>query len=207
MARKLDEDAKVIALVAQGMTTKEIAQVLGVGDATIRKRIASIFDRLGVKSRAAMVAKSIASGVIVVRDVSRVCNRKEDKKMHWKERGMSAKITRTHIISCGSACCRVQTSSAYPLTQLATLVAEGLTNDQIAEETCYSTATIKYWLAQAFVLLDARDRAAFVAHAYGLGIISGGTWPPEAAACRQEPTLKFQTVPVDKPFDLEVSSE
>jgi DNA-binding CsgD family transcriptional regulator len=53
----------ILELVAQGMSNKEIARLLHRSEHTIHRHMANIFDRLGVSTRAAAVAKGGMAGV------------------------------------------------------------------------------------------------------------------------------------------------
>jgi pimeloyl-ACP methyl ester carboxylesterase/DNA-binding CsgD family transcriptional regulator len=52
----------VLELVAQGMSNKEIARLMRLSEHTIHRHMANIFDRLGVFTRAAAVAKGAIGG-------------------------------------------------------------------------------------------------------------------------------------------------
>ena len=55
-------EAEVLALVAQGLSNRQIAERLVVSEHTVHRHVANIFVRLGVSSRAAAVAIAAASG-------------------------------------------------------------------------------------------------------------------------------------------------
>jgi DNA-binding NarL/FixJ family response regulator len=55
-----------------------------------------------------------------------------------------------------------------------TLVAAGLSNDEIAERLVISRATAKTHVSRALRKLDVRDRAQLVAVAYQLGLVRPG---------------------------------
>jgi DNA-binding NarL/FixJ family response regulator len=57
---------EVIALVAQGLATKEIASRLGVSEAAVKKHLAHLMARYDVPNRAALVRASIANGILLV---------------------------------------------------------------------------------------------------------------------------------------------
>ena len=54
------------------------------------------------------------------------------------------------------------------------LVAEGLTNDEIAERLVVSPLTAKTHVSRAMVKLGARDRAQLVVFAYESGLVRPG---------------------------------
>lgn len=58
--------------------------------------------------------------------------------------------------------------------ELVTLVAEGLTNDEIAERLVLSPATVRTHVSRSMTKLGARDRAQLVVFAYQSGLAPGG---------------------------------
>jgi DNA-binding NarL/FixJ family response regulator len=58
--RELD----VLVLLAEGMENKQVARALGISEATVKTHIKSIFERLGVRSRAEAVAVGMRTGII-----------------------------------------------------------------------------------------------------------------------------------------------
>ena len=61
-ARQLE----VIALVADGLPTKEIAARLGVSEAAVKKHLGHLMARYDVPNRAALVRAGIANGILRV---------------------------------------------------------------------------------------------------------------------------------------------
>jgi len=59
------------------------------------------------------------------------------------------------------------------------LVAEGLSNDEIAERLVVSPATAKTHVSRAMVKLHARDRAQLVVYAYESGLVQPGQLRPD----------------------------
>ena len=55
--------------------------------------------------------------------------------------------------------------------EVVALVAQGLTNDEIAAELVVSPATARTHVSRAMVKLDARDRAQLVVFAYQSGLV------------------------------------
>jgi DNA-binding NarL/FixJ family response regulator len=59
--------------------------------------------------------------------------------------------------------------------EVVALVAQGLTNDEIAKELVVSPATARTHVSRAMVKLHARDRAQLVVFAYQTGLVRPGT--------------------------------
>ncbi|MFV0452931.1 MAG: response regulator [Propioniciclava sp.] len=66
--------------------------------------------------------------------------------------------------------------------ELVILVAQGLTNDQIAERLFLSPLTVKTHVNRAMTKLDVRDRAQLVVAAYQSGLVRPGQRPGSAPA-------------------------
>jgi DNA-binding CsgD family transcriptional regulator len=60
-------ERQVLALVADGGTNREIADELNLSPKTVNRHVENIFDKLGVSSRAAAVAKGLQTGSIDAR--------------------------------------------------------------------------------------------------------------------------------------------
>ncbi|GAB4545201.1 MAG: hypothetical protein Kow0063_39180 [Anaerolineae bacterium] len=56
-------EREVLGLVAQGLSNKEIARALVITTNTVKRHLKSIFEKLGVHSRAAAAAKAISAGI------------------------------------------------------------------------------------------------------------------------------------------------
>lgn len=59
-----DREREVLSGVAQGETSRKIAHNLGITERTVKAHLASIFNKLGVDSRAAAVAVAIQRGML-----------------------------------------------------------------------------------------------------------------------------------------------
>lgn len=57
-------ERQVLALIADGGTNREVAEQLGLSAKTVNRHVENIFDKLGVSSRAAAVAKALKTGLI-----------------------------------------------------------------------------------------------------------------------------------------------
>ena len=57
-------EREVLALVADGLSNREIAKALFLSEATVKTHLVHAFDKLGVDSRTAAVAAARAAGVI-----------------------------------------------------------------------------------------------------------------------------------------------
>jgi two-component system response regulator DevR len=56
-------EREVLALIAQGMTNRQIAEQLVISEHTARNHVASILDKLGLSSRAAAAAMAARLGI------------------------------------------------------------------------------------------------------------------------------------------------
>jgi len=59
-----DREFEVLAAVARGERSKEIASHLGISERTIKAHLASIYNKLGVDSRAAAIAVAAQKGLL-----------------------------------------------------------------------------------------------------------------------------------------------
>jgi len=59
-----DRESVILAAVAQGDRTKEIALHLGITERTVKAHLASIYNKLGVDSRAAAIAVAAQQGLL-----------------------------------------------------------------------------------------------------------------------------------------------
>ena len=59
-----DREFEVLALVAHGERSKEIAIQLGISERTVKAHLASIYEKLGVDSRAAAIAIAAQKGIL-----------------------------------------------------------------------------------------------------------------------------------------------
>jgi NarL family two-component system response regulator YdfI len=59
-----DRELEVLEGVAQGERNKEIATRLGITERTVKAHLTSIYNKLGVDSRASAVAKAIQRGFL-----------------------------------------------------------------------------------------------------------------------------------------------
>jgi NarL family two-component system response regulator YdfI len=59
-----DRELEVLKSVAQGERSKEIALHLGISERTVKAHLASIYNKLGVDSRAAAIAVAAQKGLL-----------------------------------------------------------------------------------------------------------------------------------------------
>lgn len=59
-----DREREVLAFVAQGLSNRQIAAQLEIGEATVKTHLEAVFERLGVPNRAAAVAEALHRGLI-----------------------------------------------------------------------------------------------------------------------------------------------
>lgn len=57
-------ELEVVGLVAQGKTNKEIGQALHIAELTVKKHVASILDKLGVRNRSGAAAWAVQAGLL-----------------------------------------------------------------------------------------------------------------------------------------------
>lgn len=57
-------EARVVSLVADGLSSKEIAQALGIAPSTVESHLESAKSKLRARSRPNLIAKAIACGAI-----------------------------------------------------------------------------------------------------------------------------------------------
>jgi NarL family two-component system response regulator YdfI len=60
-----DRERQVLDRVAQGERNKEIARCLGISERTVKAHLASVFNKLGVETRAAAVSIALQRGLLV----------------------------------------------------------------------------------------------------------------------------------------------
>jgi NarL family two-component system response regulator YdfI len=64
VGRLSDREREVLTAVALGQRSKEIARNLGITERTVKAHLASIYDKLGVDSRAAAIAVAAKQGLL-----------------------------------------------------------------------------------------------------------------------------------------------
>jgi DNA-binding NarL/FixJ family response regulator len=57
-------DREVLTALAEGASNSEIAARLFISDSTVKRRIRSLFERLGVKRRPEAVAEAVRRGLV-----------------------------------------------------------------------------------------------------------------------------------------------
>ena len=63
-------EQEILALLAQRMTSKEIAQKLVVSDQTAKRHRVNIYQKLGVNTRREAIAAAVALGILPTRSHS-----------------------------------------------------------------------------------------------------------------------------------------
>ena len=59
-------ETEVLALVAEGLSNKAIAEALGISDQTVKFHVASIIGKLGAANRTEAVRRAVQQGLIVL---------------------------------------------------------------------------------------------------------------------------------------------
>ena len=57
-------ERQILELIAEGLTDPEIATLLRIGRRTVNGHVADILDKLSTRTRAAAVARALATGAI-----------------------------------------------------------------------------------------------------------------------------------------------
>ena len=58
-----DREREVLALLAGGMTNKEIAETLVITTNTVKRHLKAVFEKLDIHTRSAAAAKAINAGI------------------------------------------------------------------------------------------------------------------------------------------------
>lgn len=64
-------ELEILLLVARGMSNRQIAQVLRLAEATVKRHLANLYPKLGVGSRVEAIKRALSEGYISTRDVTR----------------------------------------------------------------------------------------------------------------------------------------
>lgn len=62
-------EVEILVLVARGMTNAEVAEALVVSEATIKRHLANLYLKLGIRSRSAAVNASLHTGLLSSEEV------------------------------------------------------------------------------------------------------------------------------------------
>jgi RNA polymerase sigma factor (sigma-70 family) len=65
LAYLTEREREVLALLAGGMTNKEIAERLVVTTNTVKRHLKAIFEKLDVHTRSAAAGKAISAGIVI----------------------------------------------------------------------------------------------------------------------------------------------
>ena len=78
LAHLTRREREVLELVAQGLSNKEIASTLVITTNTVKRHLKSIFEKLGVHTRAAAAAKAISASIPAERPETGARSPRED---------------------------------------------------------------------------------------------------------------------------------
>jgi DNA-binding NarL/FixJ family response regulator len=59
-----ERETEVLRLMAEGLSNREISEVLGNSDATVKTHVSTILSKLGVRDRTRAVLKGLEMGII-----------------------------------------------------------------------------------------------------------------------------------------------
>jgi DNA-binding NarL/FixJ family response regulator len=62
LASLSSRESQIVVLLAKGLTNAEIASDLNIGNKTVEKHVSSVFEKLGLRSRAQVAALLAAAG-------------------------------------------------------------------------------------------------------------------------------------------------
>jgi DNA-binding NarL/FixJ family response regulator len=62
--RLSEREVEVLALVAKGLSNREIARVLGRAEETVKVHLKNVFDKLGVEDRTEAVTTAMQRGIL-----------------------------------------------------------------------------------------------------------------------------------------------
>ena len=67
-----ERELEILLLVARGLSNRQVAQVLHLSVATVKRHLANIYPKIGVQSRGEATRKALSEGWISARDLTRV---------------------------------------------------------------------------------------------------------------------------------------
>ncbi|MFI7671969.1 amidase family protein [Nocardia sp. NPDC049526] len=153
-----EEEIEMLALVAEGMTNKEIGVVVSAdvvqSPDDVKEQLNRIGDKLGIRERAGMVGRAMRAGILPLADPVA----EEPAPMPGRD---------------------VLSETEF---EILSLVAEGLTNGQIGAARAISPATVRSLLLRIGFKLRAHDRTAMVEAALERGIVLNTGVPASADA-------------------------
>jgi DNA-binding NarL/FixJ family response regulator len=76
------QEIAVLQQVAQGLTTKEVAHLLGISRRTVTTHLSHVFEKLGVHNRVALVERARSLGYLSADSVSALPTTSKDSSLH-----------------------------------------------------------------------------------------------------------------------------
>ena len=163
----------VLLLVARGLTNQEIADQLGTSTSAVKTLIYQTCNKLEARNRIEAVLFAIRQGIINVDEIFSLDELVELLASLGPEvvetiAQLLTKFDKERLLSTSEQIPQVEKTQDSTLTKrerdVLVLVARGLTNQEIADQLCTSISTVRTFLYQASIKLEASNRAqAFIA--------------------------------------------
>lgn len=163
----------VLLLVARGLTNQEIADQLGTSTSAVKTFIYQACNKLKAGNRIEAVLFAIRQGTINVDEIFSLDELVEllaslgPEAVETIAQLRRQKFDKERPLSASKQIVHVEKTRDNILTKrerdVLVLVARGLTNQEIADQLCTSTSTVRTFLYQACIKLEASSRAqAFI---------------------------------------------
>jgi len=163
----------VLLLVARGLSNQEIADRLGTSTSAVKMFIYQTCIKLKTRNRIEAVLFAIKQGIINIDEIYSLDELVEllaslgPEAVETIAQLLRQRFDKERLLSASEQTLHVERTQDNILTKrerdALVLVARGLTNQEIAEQLCTSISTVRTFLYQACIKLEASNRAqAFI---------------------------------------------